>query len=167
MSNQSQNDVKSGKMKTSQLTKISKKGQEEIMGFMLILVLIVVIGMFFMFMLKPRVTQSQQSVQVENLLSSIKHVNSACDKEMQEVVIMCSRDEMCGEQDACSYLKGEIKTIIDTATEKAGMGAVMGYNLTIASLNFEIFEGNKTETSMAAISPLQGDMSMQLTFYYP
>ena len=147
---------------------LNKRGQEEIMGFILILVLIVVIGMFFMFMLKPKTpAQAQQSVQVENLLASIKHLNSACDREMQDVVIMCSRDEMCGEQDACGYLQGEIKTIIDTATEKAGMGAVMGYNFTIASLNFEIFEGNKTGTSMAAASPLQGDISLQLTFYYP
>ena len=154
-------------MRTTQNTKINKKGQEEIMGFILVLVLIIVIGLFFIFMLKPKVTQAQQSMQVENLLSSIKHVNSACDKEMQEVVIMCSREDMCGDLDACSYLKDELKTLIDTAIDKAGMGNVIAYNLTITGINLNIMEGNVTGTSMSAISPLQEDMEMQLRFYYP
>jgi len=145
---------------------LNKRGQEEIMGFIIILVLIVLIGLFFMFMLKPKV-QQQQSQQVENLLSSIKHVNSACDKEMQEVIIMCYGSELCGDRDACNYLKEELKNITDTALDKAGMGNVIGYSLNITGIDINLKEGNFTGTSLAAISPVRDEINMELRLYYP
>jgi hypothetical protein len=145
----------------------SKRGQEEIMGFIVIVVLIVVIGMIFIFMIKPRAKQAEQSMQVENLLSSIRHANSECDKEMQDVMIMCRNDETCGNEKACDYLKSELKLMIDKAIEKAGMGSVIGYNLSIKGISISINYGNSTSNFIAAISPIRQDIDAELRFYYP
>jgi len=145
---------------------LSKRGQEEIMGFIIILVLVVVIGMFFIFLMKPK-AQEPQNTQVENLLSAIKHTSSDCGKEMSDVAVMCNRDENCGNENACTYLRGKLKEIIDLAIDKAGMGNVIGYSMNVTGLEIDFKEGNSTANSMGAISPINKDISMQLRFFYP
>jgi len=145
----------------------SKKAQEEIMGFIIIVVLIVIIGLFFIFMLKPKTQEAGQSMQVFNLLSGIKHLDSKCDKEIQEVVIMCRNDETCADESACSYLEHELAAIINTAIEKAGLGNIISYNLDIEGTSISIKSGNATVNSIAAISPISQDTSMKLRFFYP
>ena len=54
--------------------KKSKKGQEEIMGFMLIVVMIIVIGLGLIFFLKPSQNE-EKNLQTENLLYKLGHKN--------------------------------------------------------------------------------------------
>ena len=46
---------------------LNKKGQEEILGFILVVVMVVVIGLAFLFFLTPR-AQERQDLEMENLL---------------------------------------------------------------------------------------------------
>jgi len=158
-----------GMSQISYLNKKNRKAQEEIMGFIIIVVIIIVIGMVFIFMLKPKAKQ-EQNVQVENLLSAVRHATSACEKEMQDVMIMCGNDESCGTEKACDYLRLELKSMVDLAVEKAGLGNVIGYTLDLKGTSgalLSIKEGNQTGTSMAAISPIRQDLSAELRFFYP
>ena len=145
----------------------SKKAQEEIIGFMVIVVMVIVIGLLFMLFLKPKASAAQESQQVSNLLISISHVTSTCDKEIRDVVIMCSKGENCKDENACDYLNKELSSLIDKALTKGGLGNVISYSLIINGTSININQGNKTSTMSGAIAPITSDLKMDLKFYYP
>lgn len=149
------------------LTMENKKAQEEIIGFMVIVVMVIVIGLLFMFFLKPKAPAAQESQQVSNLLISISHATSACDKEIRDVAVMCMNSENCNNENACDYLNKELPSLIDKALNKGGLGNVIGYSLVINGTSIDINHGNKTATMSGAVAPITSDLKMELKFYYP
>ncbi|MFC1685968.1 hypothetical protein ACFLZZ_03020 [Nanoarchaeota archaeon] len=139
----------------------NKKGQEEIMGFMLIVLLIVIIGFIFVFFLRPQEVDAGDS-QVENLLYAI----TATTYDGQTI---SSRIGNCEKGIGCIELGEGLSDIMDAAF--AGSGTVIGQNLRGYSLNMSggviyfVSEGNITGQRRGS-GTVVSDTLIRLRFYY-
>ena len=143
------------------MEKMNKKGQEEIMGFMLVIVLIVVIGLTFVFFLKPQ-EADQIDLQVENLL----HTLTATTYAGQNIG---ARVENCERGFGCEELGEGLDEVLNAAF--SGSGTAIGQNIRGYSLNmsggveYYILEGNVTFESRGAATVVS-DTLIRLKFYF-
>tara|TARA_Y100000310_G_scaffold32447_1_gene30735 strand:- start:6296 stop:6838 length:543 start_codon:yes stop_codon:yes gene_type:complete len=99
----------------------SKHSQQEIIGFVLIIVIVSVIGIVFLSLSIGRGEPSEQtSIQVSNLLESSMYSTTECAvsfipqyKDGQDLIKACQNEEIClnGEK-ACEVLNNTLKQII-------------------------------------------------------
>lgn len=93
-----------------------KKGQLEIVGFMVI-VLLLLMGLIFYFRFANTgstdlLKEAEENLEVSNLLSSIRLYTVCEGTQMNDIIKTCiSGGSECGE-DACDVLKEEIPTIV-------------------------------------------------------
>jgi len=98
-----------------------KKGQVEIMGLLVVVVLIIIGGVFY---LKYCSTQKPDT-QIEVNIRQIQTINAVkalmnlrvCDREMKEAILLCADDMQLCEQDACEYLDEFVKGVYDRVLE--------------------------------------------------
>lgn len=139
----------------------NKKGQEEIMGFMLVVILIVVIGLTFVFLAKPKEVQDRD-LEVENLLYSV--VGTSYNSQT-----IGDRVKGCEKGIGCDDLGKGVIEILDAAL--SGSDVVVGRNLDGYSINMSggiiyfLSDGNLTGQSKGAATVV-GDTLIRLRFYY-
>jgi len=137
----------------------NKKGQEEMVGFVLIVVMLVAMGLVFMFMIRPK-TEARQDLQTENLLFSILESTSGS-KSLRVMV------EDCVNGVGCSETRQEFENRLDVSLKSSGLvlnRTLNGYSLTAGDI-LNITQGNMTGNLATAISSLQ-NTDVILKFYY-
>ena len=93
-----------------------KKGQMEIIGFMVI-VLLLFFGLIIYFQLASKddsnlLQEAEENLEVSNLLKSIKLYSVCEDTQMGDVIKSCvDGDDECGE-DACTLVESEVPEIV-------------------------------------------------------
>lgn len=102
----------------------TKKAQQEIMGFVLIIVLVAIIALIFLgFALrKPSTTKIQENQDTSNFLQAALQVTSSCKLysgqygTMQDAVKACYKGEVCGESNltACDILNSTFREILES-----------------------------------------------------
>ena len=110
--------------------KKSKRSQQEIIGFVLIVVIVSIIGIVFLSLSIGRGEVSEQtSIEVSNLLEASMYYTSDCVvgfipqyKDGQDLVKSCWNNERCldigsGEKLACEVLNNTLKQIIGESLE--------------------------------------------------
>jgi len=129
------------------------KGQEEIMGFMLVVVMVIVIGIGLLFFFSPKAPE-QTDLGMQNLLyawlstsfegSDIRGIISSCDN--------------------CD-LKPSVD-ILDSAISKSGViNRINGYSLNITGrVNYYSYKGKLNGTARGAVVPVE-DTEVRLRFY--
>ena len=97
-----------------------KKGQMEMIGLVIVVVLIIIGGMFYItFSLRGKdKTQEQdqhlQSIQANNLVNAIVKIKICENKSVGEAIVLCDTNkQICGEN-ACDFVKNEIERIIQS-----------------------------------------------------
>ena len=148
-------------MKSIKKTFSSKKGQEEIIGFMLVVLVIVVVGLAFLFFLKPK-ESGGPDLQVENTLYSILSTSF-------EGQSLSARIDECAKGKDCETMGIGLKEVTNTAFEKSGLfkkeGNVKGYQLNITGeVNYGFLHGNGTINSKGAVV-ISGDNLIGLRIY--
>ncbi len=134
----------------------TKKAQEELVGFALIIVIVAVILLvFFSFWIKNPKEIRHESSEVESFVYTILSYTTECqdnieNKNLKEVIIKCTNKENCKNgEDSCSILTTLLNEILENSW-KITNGTTKGYNLDILigneTLN-EIKQGNKTSNS--------------------
>ena len=121
----------------SNFSRKNKLGQQEIVGFILIVVLVVLGLMFFMI---HSLTKDKEVVNNDlilgNLLSSIMHYTTSCsmDNQKQTIVEMfraCSQGNSCDNRDlsSCEYLNLELGSILEAIfiTESSVEGLILDF----------------------------------------
>ena len=124
--------------------KISKKAQQEIIGFVLIIVIVSIIGVIFLSLSIGRGEPSKQtSIEVSNLLESSMYYTTDCAvnfipqyKSGQDLVKSCWNEERClenefGERMACEVLNNTLKTIINQGLDVCDECVNKAYELNI------------------------------------
>ena len=104
----------------------AKRSQQEMVGFVLIVVL-VVIGMLIFLVISVRKSSGEtKSVEVENMLAGIMKQTTNCAivyepdyDNVKDLVKSCYENEKCSNLDkmACDYLNETLKEIMDTILE--------------------------------------------------
>lgn len=128
------------------------RGQQEIIGFALIVVIVTVISLIFLILyLKKPVTQ--ENVEVENLLASTMDFTTQCVinpptyETMEDLIKTCalSQGKRCKNgDDPCEYLTRLEKDILSSAkkTDNLMNGYQLDINLQNKAVIPKIFEGN-------------------------
>jgi hypothetical protein len=132
------------------------KAQEEIIGFILVVVMVVVIGLVFIFFLTPKPAE-RTDLELENLLYSWLSV-SLENGDVKGLIESCY-----GECDL-----GQATDILDSAISKSGMiNSINGYSLNITGqTEFSYSKGNLTGNARTAVVPLSNN-DVKLKVYYP
>lgn len=105
---------------------MTKKAQQEILGFVLIVVLVVIIAVIFLgFSLrKPNLNLNQQNIDAENFLTALFDYTTNCTlrtnlASMQDVIKACYNGENCKENmSACSYVNTNLKAILQLSFQQ-------------------------------------------------
>lgn len=99
------------------------KGQIEIMGLLIVVILIVMGAMFyvkFVVLAKKPVDQtSKQNIQATNLINAIMNIR-VCDNTVtiKESFTLCGNNEpVCNEQNSCKYIQDQLVPIIDSTLD--------------------------------------------------
>ena len=100
-----------------------KKGQIEMMGLVIIVILIVIGGLFYLRfgILGKRSNievSNTQNIQAINLINALMNTQICGNETVKQTIIACSNGKEIGcSTDPCNYLEQNLVTIIDLATD--------------------------------------------------
>ena len=167
------------------IRKINKKGQNEMVGFVLIVVLVVVALMVFLVISVRKPSEQVESAEIENLLSAMLEYTTGCAisyepdfDSYRDLVKDCYNDRKCNNLDkmACDYLNELSEEMMeDIIASESQIGA---YELNIYHKSnsgdaqdslLKLMEGNCTGNvfgAQEAISEREGNIIVNLKFCY-
>lgn len=132
----------------------NRKGQEEMVGFVLIVIIVSVIMVILLgFLLKSPESEAVQSYEIENFLSAVLQYSSSCEDylgylDVEHLIVSCNENEDClDERSSCEALNNTLKDLIETSWNVGETSPVKGYVMKIIIEDEEklvLEEGNKT-----------------------
>lgn len=150
-----------------------KKGQEEIAGFALIIILVAVILLVFLGFSLRTTTEEIQSHEAESFVQSFLKYTSDCELkydnnylQVKDIINSCSKEEECLDgRSSCEVLNIISKEIIEESWQIEKGSFVKGYILDINSRDKNILNlknGNMTNNYKSSIQSLPEDI--EITF---
>ncbi|MBI2043435.1 hypothetical protein HYT25_03535 [Candidatus Pacearchaeota archaeon] len=156
--------------------KKNKFGQEEMVGFALILILVAVILLVFLgFSLRSPPKESVESYEVESFLQSMLQYTTECEDNIerlsvQDLIFSCNENEKCADgKNSCEVLKTEVESILKESWKIGDEWPVKGYELIINTDTqsiLEIKEGETTGNSKGAPQYLPKETDVFFKAYY-
>ena len=153
----------------------TKKAQEEMIGFALIIIIVSVILLIFLGFSLREGREEVESYEVESFIQSFLQYTSECEDNLeflsvQELISDCSNNKRCLDgKEACDILNETLKGITQESWKTGLERPVKGYELKINALNKKIIEfkeGNITGNSKGALQYLPNDIEITFTAYY-
>jgi len=139
---------------------IKRKGQEEMVGFALIIIIVSVILLIFLSLsLRSSKRAEIQSYEVEGFIQSFLQYTSDCEDELgflsvQKLIFSCDSDEVCLDgRDTCVALNSTLREICENSWNVGEDTPIKAYELRITSDETEIFlleKGNITQNYKGA-----------------
>lgn len=133
---------------------IRKKGQEEMVGFVLIVIIVSVIMVVLLgFLLKSPEAEAVQSYEIGNFLSAALQYSSSCENylgflDVESLIVSCDEEETCLDgKNSCEVLNETLKDLIETGWIVGEESPVKGYELKVIIEEEErliLTKGNKT-----------------------
>jgi len=133
---------------------VYKKGQEEMVGFIVIVVMVSIILLVLLgFMLKSSSTETVEDYEVESFIGAMLQYTSNCEADLeflsvQDLIVECHTGSSCldGEK-SCDVLNSTLKDLIKSGWNVNDQSAVKGYSFEVTAGDTSIFSlqaGNKT-----------------------
>ncbi len=156
----------------------SKRSQEEMLGFALIMVVVAVVLLIFLgFSLSSSKKESVESYEVESFIQSFLQYTSSCEENfelnylsVQKLILACDKGETCVDgRETCEVLNTTLKEITENSWKIGEEFPVKGYELQIVSSEDSLIsfkEGNITGNSKGAVQVLPNSVEVQFTAYY-
>ncbi len=123
---------------------MKKHGQQEIVGFVLIILIVTIIGLVFLSFSLGKQEPNSSSSEISNLLESSMYYTTSCAvsyipqyKEMQDLIKECYKDKSGGlstcldERNVCDVLDSELKKVITNSLDISEDGVNKAYKLRI------------------------------------
>jgi len=156
-----------------------KRGQEEMVGFALIIIIVAVILLIFLgFSIRNSQRESVESYEIESFIQATLQYTTSCEDyfgylSVQETIFDCSENQVCQNgKSSCDVLEDTLKGILAESWNVEGDRPVKGYELKITSNEQEILslsEGNQTRNSKGAMQNLEkagNEIEFYFTTYY-
>ena len=160
------------------MIKKNKNGQEEMVGFVIIIILTAVIFVVLLgiSLRKPAASVQQESYELESFTQAMLSVTSSCVlgyegnyQSVQDIVIACNDEKEClsGEK-SCIVLKQELQNMMDASWLVGEERKIKGYQITVQldGKMIELKEGNTTRNSLGSMQPLAENTSLAVRLYY-
>jgi len=132
----------------------NKLGQEEMVGFAVIVVIVGVILLIFLaFLLNSSDEEVVESYEIESFIQSALQFTTDCENEIrflsvQDLVVSCNKKENCLDgRNSCKVLNSTLISLTENGWQAGNGSAIKGYNLKVIvdeTVNLEIKEGNET-----------------------
>jgi hypothetical protein len=155
--------------------KSNRRGQEEMVGFALIIIVVAVILLAFIgFSLRTGEKEPIESYEVDSFLQAMLQYTTNCTDTLQALSVQrliahCQRQESCLDgRNACQVLDAEAKGILEKSWPSGDGRPVKGYEMNITAGGKNIFyarQGNATLNSKGSAQYLQ-DASIVFKAYY-
>ncbi|MBI2449581.1 hypothetical protein HYV49_04765 [Candidatus Pacearchaeota archaeon] len=96
----------------------AKKGQEEIMGFVVIVVVMTIVLVVFLSFLSKPSAKAGGGKEIENFLDSIVLYTTSCEQDtgflgLKELIIACNNNEQCLDGRSCDILESNVNEILE------------------------------------------------------
>lgn len=154
-----------------------KRGQEEIAGFAIILVLVGVIILIFLgFMLKPKSAEMVPDYQITSFIQSFLQVSTLCEQNgenisVQDLIAECRKEADCEHgMKSCKVLNDTLSGILAGSWEPVGTDLpIQGYKLNITSKGEKMIFLNKGITALESKGSSQllpDDINVFFEVYY-
>ncbi len=137
-----------------------KRGQEEMIGFGLIVVMVMVILLIILGISIGRDDRDvTQHFELESFLQSSLEITTTCENNfeplsLREVIFLCDQEDSCFDNiPACESLQNVIKGILETSFPVGDERPIKGYEFNITSQGMHLFyeeDGNKTRQTKAS-----------------
>jgi hypothetical protein len=159
-----------------------KRGQEEMVGFALIVIVVVVILVVFLAIsLRKGEREPIESYKVGGFINSLLQYHTSCEDRVQkfipvrDLIYWCEDNELCLNGDnSCDVLEDTLKGILDASWRVGEDTPVKGYVFSItideagdwtdADVAFEA--GNKTYNSFGSSESLPHSVEVRFKIYY-
>jgi len=154
-----------------------KRGQEEMVGFAAIIIIVSVILLIFLsFSMKNPQREAVESYEIESFINTFFQYTSDCQDPkgypltIQQLISDCISNEMClDNRKACEVLETTLSGIIEESWKVSPEHPVKGYVLNITS-NAEtvltLEKGNITNNYKGDIQYLPRDVEVSFSAYY-
>jgi len=156
-----------------------KSGQEEIVGFAIIMILVAVILLVFLgFSLRDKSTELVESYEAESFVQAVLQYTSDCAEtyepnylSLQQLVIRCYRNSDCLDgRKSCEVLDQTLTQILEESWNVEEESYVIGYVMNISSEDRDIIllqQGNITNNYKGTTQML-GSQNIKIEFsvYY-
>ncbi len=154
-----------------------KKSQEEMIGFVLIIVLVAVIGLIFLVISVNQDSEMLESKEVESFLQSSLSYTTSCkisiqNESFQDLIKDCYQNKNCNQTHSCEILNNTAKNLIESSFQISEKTQYKSYEYKILKQNETLIlleKGNKTGIKRGSqISiPVSGqDIKIQFRLYY-
>jgi len=140
---------------------MGKKGQEEIVGFALIVIFVAIILLFLLvFYLRGQDREGIESYEVNSFIQSFLHYTTDCEDyfggvEVRKLIFKCDDGIQCLDgRNSCDVLEETLKEITRESWPFGPERPIKGYELKIITNNKEIlglYEGNQTNNFRGAM----------------
>jgi hypothetical protein len=129
----------------------NKLGQEEMVGFALIIVIVAIIFIVLLavYIKKPQSANNIGNPEVNSFVQSFLQYTTICIQNsenitVQSLILKCQDREMCsGDINTCTVLNGTLKDIVKKSWDVSEKSPVKGYSLVILSKEGQVL--NLTE----------------------
>lgn len=120
---------------------MDKKAQEEMVGFVLIVILVVVISVVFLgISLRGDSSSQQESLLISSFLNSISQYTTACEipesvfKSVGDLVVECNNNQLCSNgKTACEVLDGTLKGVLENSFLVSNSSYTRYYGLSLGN----------------------------------
>lgn len=158
----------------------SRKAQEEMVGFALIIILVAIILLVFLSSsLKKSQQENVEDYEVNSFIQSFLQYTTECEKNsenlpIQRLIFECEKEARCDdESDSCEVLSTTLKEIIEESWAVGEENPVKGYELEILSNGQQVLplmkEGEETTNYKTSVQDFakSGDLvEIFFTAYY-
>jgi len=140
----------------------NKSGQEEMVGFALIIIIVAIIMLVFLgFSLRSPQKATVESYEVESFIQSFLQYTTACENNVeklsiQKLIFSCNNKELCTSgENSCNVLKSDLTNILSESWKIGADRPVKGYELSIKTDQnqtiMELKNGETTANSKGAV----------------
>jgi len=163
------------------MRKINKKGQEEMVGFALILIIVAVLILIFFSLSLKKPSKMQESYEVDNFMQSFLQYTTDCADgyepnylDVQDIIFKCaeSSDNLClDSREMCSVADSTIQELLEQSWNVGDDFFYKAYSLNITLNGQELLsfsEGNATNSfkgSSQTFSQNAGNIDLFLRVY--
>lgn len=136
------------------MIKKDRLGQEEMVGFAVIVIIIGVILLVALgFFLRNPTESGVESYEIESFVQSSLQFTTDCESEiellsLQKLITACNNEEKClDERDSCEVLNSTLGNLVESSWQAGNGSAIKGYNLKVRideQTKLEIKKGNET-----------------------
>jgi len=137
-----------------------KRGQEEMVGFVVIIVIVSVVLLILLgFLLRSPGSEAVKSYEVESFIQASLQYTSSCENQIEflsieDLIVACEEGEVClDERNSCDVLNESLRGIIENAWNVKEGSAVKGYKFSVRVEEQEkliLKEGNETRNYKGA-----------------